>query len=207
MPDAGLGRVRVSAPRPVGDARHVTDEAFEQLIREHGPRIASICRTLLNSEMDAQDAAQETFARYLRVVPEITGDVAPFLNTVARNICRDELRRRRGRQAVPVDAHDLRGAAPGPEATVLQRQTLHALWEDLTDTDRRLLSHRILGFRCAEIAHRLGVSVSTVTAGLSRAHRRAHQAVVAADADANLEGQAAQANVPQGGSRAAKKPA
>jgi len=173
MPDAIEELSRTREPRSA-------DDCLALLIHAHESHLAALCRALLRSEADAQDAVQETFARCLPVVPELTGDITPYLNTVARNVCRDELRRRR-RHPAAVDDHDCVATTPGPESIALRRDTLRAVWDGLPVHDRRLLGYRVVGYQCEEIARALGVSLSTVTSGLSRAYRKARQLLAASE--------------------------
>jgi RNA polymerase sigma factor (sigma-70 family) len=149
----------------------------------HAARVSAICYALLHSDADTQDAVQDTFVRCLPVLGQLSGDHAAFVNTVARNVCRDELRRRARRAAI-IQWNNMFETSGGPEATVIDRHTLRELWADLPPRDRHLLGRRIAGFTCREIAQQLGLRVGSVTSGLSRAYQRA-QIACAHDAAAD----------------------
>src|SRR4051812_39008998 len=72
-------------------------EAFETLYRRHHRGLLAVCRGLLPSPEDAQDAVQHTFSaayQYL-IGSEKPIDFRPWLHTIARNRCVDVLRTRR----------------------------------------------------------------------------------------------------------------
>jgi len=77
-------------------------DAYADLFREFQPRVLALCRYLLGSLEDAEDAASEVFARLPRSMK--TYDVAlPFpkwLMSVASHHCVDQLRRRKVQQRI-----------------------------------------------------------------------------------------------------------
>lgn len=150
---------------------------IETAYRRYGSKVYSLCLRFLRNPEDAEDATQETFIRASGRI-DAAGDPAAYLYAIARNICRDELRRRqRSGRTEGVDTEPADRAAPGasPERTVIERHYLTTLWALLSSHDRRLLAYQFSGHSCEEIANRLGVGVSTVTAGLTRARRQARR--------------------------------
>jgi len=99
-------------------------DAYAELFREFHPRVLALCRYLLGSSEDAEDAASEVFSRLQRSMK--TYDVAlPFpkwLMSVTSHHCVDLLRRRKVQQRI-FDAPDERT----PEAVSAERSPLEEL--------------------------------------------------------------------------------
>jgi len=153
---------------------------LDALWREQRPRIYALCLALLRNPADAEDAAQEAFARCAPRLAELNGNAGAFLTVVARNLCLDELRRRRRgeRLAARLGADDVLDA----EHEALARVVLRQAWGGLPRRDRVLLSSLFTGLSYDEIATRQGWTVEAVRSGLARARRRARLAVGAASA-------------------------
>jgi len=105
-------------------------DAYAELFREFQPRVLALCRYLLGSFEDAEDAASEVFARLPRAMK--TYDAAlPFpkwLMSVASHHCVDQLRRRKVQQRI-FDPPDERT----PEAVAGQASPL----EDLVSAEEQ----------------------------------------------------------------------
>src|SRR6266487_5833028 len=89
------------------------EEAFEALMRQHGPMVLGVCRRVLRNEADAEDAFQATFLVLVRKAASIRprGMVGNWLYGVAQNTARkakamNTRMRARDREA---------GARPKPE--------------------------------------------------------------------------------------------
>lgn len=76
---------------------------FDAMVREHGPTVLRVCRSLLGPGADADDAWSETFLAALRSWDSLGSDVnlQAWLVRVARNKCVD-LIRANARRAAPV---------------------------------------------------------------------------------------------------------
>ncbi len=77
-------------------------QPFEFAVREHGPRVLRVCRSLLGPGPDADDAWSETFLAALRAWPEMAQVVSMegWLVRVAQRTCIDAIRARE-RRPVP----------------------------------------------------------------------------------------------------------
>jgi RNA polymerase sigma-70 factor, ECF subfamily len=147
---------------------------LDAIWQEQRPRIYGLCLSLLRNPADAEDAAQEAFARAARQLPLLTGNPGAFLTVVARNLCLDELRRRRrgDRLAERVGV----GQSVDPEQTAIDRAALHQAWGELARRDRVLVSSLFTGLTYDEIASRQGWTVEAVRSALARTRRRARAA-------------------------------
>lgn len=121
----------------------------------------------------ASDLLQETFVQVWRALPGFRGDSAlsTWIHTIALRTAIERARseeRRAGReQAAGTPDSTLIGAASGSNVD------LERAIASLPDGQRRMLVlHAIEGYRCREIAERMGVSVGTVQSQVFRARRK-----------------------------------
>lgn len=75
---------------------------YDLAVREHGPTVLRVCRAVLGSDVEAEDAWSESFLAALQAWPELpaTTNVQAWLVTVAHRKAVDIIRRR-VRHAVP----------------------------------------------------------------------------------------------------------
>ncbi len=111
MDEAALSTVLQRAG--AGDA-----EAFDAVYRHFHPRVFGLCRYLLGSGAEAEDAASEVFARLPRAMKSYDASL-PFprwLLSVASHHCVDLLRKRQveGRIFEPSEAETLQSASEHP---------------------------------------------------------------------------------------------
>ncbi|HWH44176.1 MAG TPA: RNA polymerase sigma factor [Thermoleophilaceae bacterium] len=150
--------------RLVARIRAGDERAFEVLYDRHHRGLLSLCRHLLGSHEEAEDALQQTFASANRELFEGTRDlqVRAWLYTIARNRCLTTLRARREQPAPDLE----RASTTGLAEEVEQRADLKALVGDLRDLPEEQRSALVLsevgGLSHAEIAATLGCEVSKV---------------------------------------------
>jgi RNA polymerase sigma-70 factor (ECF subfamily) len=91
----------------VARARTGDPAAFRRLFERHGPAVRRFLRDLLRDGAAADEATQETFVRAFHRLGQLREDqkILAWLLGIARNVCHEELRRRRHQ-----------GLLPGPEA-------------------------------------------------------------------------------------------
>lgn len=91
-------------------------DSFADLYREFYPRVLRVCRYILGSHEDAEDASSEVFARLPRAI-KTYNRALPFsrwLASVASHYCIDVLRRKRAEQRViaPVRLEEIKPVSP-----------------------------------------------------------------------------------------------
>lgn len=151
-------------------------EALEELMRRHRPAAVEEARRLLGDDALAEDMAQEAFARvYLaRERYRATYAFRTWLMTLVRNLCVDQLRRRR-QGPVPLEALPER-PSPSAESEYLALERRMRLWNRLsalTPTEAGLLTgYALEGLSYRALAERYGLSVAQVKIRLHRLRKR-----------------------------------
>lgn len=153
------------------------DPAFERFVAEFRPVMLAVARKHLRNHVDAEEAAQDALVRLHRIRTRFRADTSPegLVVRVVTNACRDLHRRRTAgigaitqrmessvvRELVVRDGH-----ADGTGDRLVARELLASL----SDRFRVPLELRYLeGLTNAEVAERLGISVSSVKLQLARA--------------------------------------
>ena len=159
--------------------RQGDDLAWEALVRRWQGRVYGLAWHYLGNAEDARDAAQEAFVRVYRQLDSFDGDrFQAWLLRITRNLCLDQLRRRKTRppleelRAADEDDAAPTDAAPSPEQAWLsgaRRRVVHEALRRLNGPNREvILLKDIQGLKLGEIAGMLGLPIGTVK---SRAHR------------------------------------
>jgi RNA polymerase sigma-70 factor (ECF subfamily) len=163
----------VDRPTPPSLAEAQTFHDLIDLYRRHERRIFRLCRSYLMNPADAEDATQETFMRAAGRLGSLSGDPAAYLTVIARNVCCNEIRRRKSGGTAALKQ------PPDPsfevDGTVADRAGIEAVWGALSTSERELLSHSFAGFSYNEISELTGRSVKSVSVGLTRARHKARQ--------------------------------
>ncbi len=154
--------------------------AVRQLVALKLPRILALATRMLGDRSEAEDVAQETFTRAWRHAGLWQPGQALFdtwLHTVALNLCRDHLRRRRERvtDSVPEQADP----GPNPENALQQNQRDRAVEDAIASLPERqreailLVHYQDLGNIAA--AHVMEISVEALESLLARGRRALRQ--------------------------------
>src|SRR3954467_12683266 len=82
--------------------------AFDQLVRRWDRRIHGAIYRVVGADEDARDLCQEAFLKAYRGLGTFKREArfSSWLYQIAVNVCRDRIRRRRGKTAVSLDALD-----------------------------------------------------------------------------------------------------
>jgi RNA polymerase sigma-70 factor (ECF subfamily) len=154
--------------------------AFDQLVRRWDRRIHGAIYRVVGSDEDTRDLCQEAFLKAYRGLGTFKREArfSSWLYQIALNVCRDRLRRRRGRMAVSLDDVEetadarLHAASPSPlelaEARDLSR-LVEAAMATLSAEEREvIILKEYQGLTFPEIAEALAVPLSTVKTRLYR---------------------------------------
>jgi len=184
-PEVALDERSLSARAASGDR-----QALTVLVSPHARAVYSLCFHV-SGVADAHDAAQEALERIVRSVGQFDptrGDFRTWAMTVARNVCRDRLRRRGLERAAFLDGGDevasrAVSAAPTPENLALARADARDVQEALATLPEGQRSALVL-FHVHEatyeqIAQALGVPIGTVMTWIYRGRRRLRDAMEA----------------------------
>jgi RNA polymerase sigma-70 factor (ECF subfamily) len=176
--DVDLDRDRALVERcQAGDSA-----AFGNLYARYYERLLRFCLRRLNDRHEAEDAAQEAFARAWKALPRFAGDKRfyPWLTVIAGNICTDMLRRRS--RSTPTDDMELTAQTPvGVVSTDTSEElVLAAVDGELVNRalDRLSTRHRHVlamregsGWTYQQIADHEGVEIGTIETLLWRARQ------------------------------------
>ncbi len=176
--DVDLDRDRALVERcQAGDSA-----AFGNLYARYYERLLRFCLRRLNDRHEAEDAAQEAFARAWKALPRFAGErrFYPWLTVIAGNICTDMLRRRS--RSTPTD--DMELTAQQPVGVVAEdtseEMVLAAVDGELVNRalDRLSTRHRHVlamregsGWTYQQIADHEGVEIGTIETLLWRARQ------------------------------------
>jgi RNA polymerase sigma factor (sigma-70 family) len=155
-------------------ARDDAADAFEVLVKRHGPMVMGVCRHVLYRHQDAEDAVQTTFMTLARKAGAIRNRkvLAHWLQEVAYRIA---LRMRVRVSGLPAltDTVDRETAGGGAETAAARKELgllVHAEVDRLPNSYRALVVHCYLeGKTNREVARRLNCPVGTIKGRLFRA--------------------------------------
>jgi RNA polymerase sigma-70 factor (ECF subfamily) len=182
--------------------------AFEELHRRYVASIYRLVRRKLGDALLAEDIAQETFMKALRMMDRVDDsfNFGGWVHTVARNLCFDELRRRQRDLRADVgpeeeDAGELMANLPstakGFDPVLVQEsnETRRQVWkvaQRLPEKYRLVLTLRELqDMSYRQIARTLKVSESAVETLLYRARLRFKEEFLASQGEGELTHQEA----------------
>jgi len=154
--------------------------AFDLLVRRWDRKIQGAIYRIMGTEDESRDLCQETFLKAYRALGSFKGEsrFSSWLYQIALNLCRDRMRRRKGRTMVSLDDLDADGTAfvsrgrrsalELVEAGDLSR-VVEAAVAALPEEQREVVvlkEYQEMTF--VEIAETLGVPLSTVKTRLYR---------------------------------------
>ena len=156
------------------------EAAFEALISPYLDTTYRLCLRMMGNEQDAADMAQEALVRAWRSLSTYKAQsrFSTWLYRITQNVCLDELRKRKNRQAESLqELHEAgfdppdNAATPETAAEIQDTRTqlAHAIGK-LNDEHRAaILLRDVHGLSYEEIASVLDVNLNTVKSRISRA--------------------------------------
>jgi RNA polymerase sigma-70 factor (ECF subfamily) len=176
--DVDLERDRVLVERcQAGDSG-----AFGSLYARYYERLLRFCLRRLHDHHEAEDAAQEAFAKAWKALPNFGGDrhFYPWLTVIAGNVCTDILRRRS--RSTPTADTELSarlpvgaaGNATADEMVIagVDGELVHKALDRLSSRHRDVLAMREeSGWTYQQIADHEGVEIGTIETLLWRARQ------------------------------------
>ena len=154
--------------------------AFDHLVRRWDRRIHGAIYRVVGADEDARDLCQEAFLKAYRGLGSFKREArfSSWLYQIALNVCRDRMRRRRGRVPVSLDELEnssdvrLRATAPSPFDLACARDLSRAVaraMAGLTEDEREVIVLKeYQGLTFPEIAETLAIPLSTVKTRLYR---------------------------------------
>ena len=164
--------------------------AFDLLVLRWDRKIQGAIYRLMGSEEEARDLCQEAFLKAYRGLGGFKGEArfSSWLYQIALNLCRDRMRRRRGRVMVSLDAleAEAQGAVLRDEASThdlveardLQQRVRAAVMALPDDQREVIVLKEYEGLTFQEIAEVLDLPVSTVKTRLYRGLERMREHLV-----------------------------
>ncbi len=140
---------------------------IEEAVTKYSPMLYRICVVMLGNEADAQDAVQDTICRYLECRKEFRDGEheKAWLIKVAQNRCRDMRRFQMRHPQVAID--EITASYENPEYS----QALAELAALPLPVKAAVYLHYIEGYKTAEAAQILGISVNAVKKRLQRGRK------------------------------------
>lgn len=159
--------------------------AFNRVMAEHANALKAFASRMLGDEIQAEDVAQDAFLAYYRHIHQVPENaVRPWLFRVTRNLCLDQLRRRKFKLRLFRDVQrddefeltpvDLKSDRPDERAhTEEAREAIEEAIQDLPARFREaFVLCEIQGLSYEEAAGIMGCPVKTISTRLFRARQR-----------------------------------
>ena len=169
--------------------REPSDDGFAQLVREHGPDVLALARSILGNHHDAEDVAQETFLAALDNLDRLRdpGRFGPWVLMIARRASWRRLKERR--HVVPLESAPELETGGGDEPRFSERDITLALGALKARHRTALLLFHREGKPHGEVARLMGASAAQVRNWIHRA-RRTMRAVLVAEGRRRERGEA-----------------
>ncbi|MFJ3176742.1 RNA polymerase sigma factor [Streptomyces roseus] len=160
------------------------EEAFETLVRRHGPGMLRLAAEFLGNRSEAEDAVQEAFVNAWRKLPEFRGDAGfgTWMHRIVTNRCLNTLRARR--PVTDIDALPEQAAPDhqsSPERAAESQAAVHALGKAMAvlSPEQRAcwILREIETMPYETIAEMVGISQEAVRARVFRARRSLTEAM------------------------------
>lgn len=185
---------RTTDPQLVERVRQGDQEAFSELTRRHGRKCVDLACFFLRNHGDAEDAAQSALLKAYKHLDQYQGgaEFSTWLGKIVANECLMLMRVRRRTRFVYLDevpaeprsqVVQLPGPGPDPEGALGYMQLTQVLKLEVRRIPSLMrnvmLLRDIQGLSMADVADRLGISVSAAKSRLVRARVELRQRMAA----------------------------
>lgn len=164
-------------------------EAFRELFKRHARGLVNFAFRMLRDEALAEEVAQEAFTRVVRSPPDLERGTkfSTYLYSVGRNLCIDELRKRKVRKHTPLDGRNPEGegltmgeklsnGGPSTDAMAMNhelRERIEAAIAQIPEKQREVFVLReFADLSFAEVAVTVGCSENTAKSRMRYALER-----------------------------------
>ena len=168
-------------------------EMYDRLYREFHPRVLAICRQMLGSLEQAEDAANDVFARLPSAMRSYDPNqpFARWISRVATNYCVDLLRKRRAEHRVVEPAGptlpEPTASSRSPLGELLSKEEASALHDALVLLPERyfvpLVMHYFSDLSYNQIAETLGTTRASVAVLICRGKQKLRRILSESHAD------------------------
>ena len=145
------------------------ETAMELFVKKYYPAIRNYCCSHTYTIADAEDLAQETFARFFQAFPSYrhTGKLANYLYVIAGNLCRDSYKKK---QDLPAPELPDRGenTMDAAESRIDMEQAPKKLPEELREV---IILHYFQELKLKEVAEITGAGLPLVKYRIGRAKK------------------------------------
>lgn len=166
------------------------ETSFRELVERYGPRIYRIAYGILHSREDADDIAQEVFAKvYFSIKSfQARSSLYTWISRIAINECYSYLRKKRPTYesnsadgSISTRMRNIADRQPRADLTVMQREFINHLLTHVSEDERLLLIWKeVEGFSLTEISDMTGVCEATIKVRLFRARAKLSRAAAQA---------------------------
>jgi RNA polymerase sigma factor (sigma-70 family) len=155
--------------------QHLGSQPDAAILLQYADRVTRYCRSRTGSDSDADDAAQDTFVRFLQRRDREVNNPEAWLIRAARYACADV--NRRARRELSLDGVDAAVSCEPLEDAVVTSALVLELLHRLRPSDARLLGELyVSGWTAENVARTLNVPAGNVRVMAMRARRRARLA-------------------------------
>jgi RNA polymerase sigma-70 factor (ECF subfamily) len=158
------------------------ETTFRKFIDRYGPRICRLAYGILHNRDDAEDIAQEVFAKVYLSINSFQGrsSLYSWVSRIAINECYTYLRKKRptyqgdsSEGAAPTIMQNIADRQPGADHVVMQRDFINKLLAQVSEDERVLLVWKeVEGLSIEELCEMTGLTESTIKVKLFRARQR-----------------------------------
>lgn len=164
------------------------ETTFREIVARFGPRISRVAYAILRNREDADDIAQEVFAKVYVAIKtfEARSSLYTWLSRIAVNECYGYLRKKRSRPVCESAFADgtlstrmqmMPDRQPTADRALMQRDFVNKLLALIPKDERMLLIRKeVEGFSVPELSRMTGLRENTIKVRLFRARHRLVQA-------------------------------